>query len=52
METSIKVHLRLKPYLESTQTCLKDRKLVGRVMRTIKEDKNLLSQFQFYNALP
>lgn len=29
----------------------KDRKLVGRVMRTIKEDKNLLSQFQFYNAL-
>lgn len=29
----------------------KDRKLIGRVMRTIKEDKNLLSQFQFYNAL-
>lgn len=29
----------------------KDRKIIGRVMRTIKEDKNLLSQFQFYNAL-
>lgn len=29
----------------------KDRKLIGCVMRTIKEDKNLLSQFQFYNAL-